>query len=172
VSANNDLLNGVFTIVGGLGLATSAVPPKTVTVIYGKIPKDEKDLESTVLPLIYVTCADRPDRSQWNDTGGAQTAQVTTKLNTYVIEMTIIAASNYDNVTGLPDYLSWRQAIVRAVAGAPSQLQPYLTGALSQVFEVNYDMDPPVDRPAWRDNYDIGCINVSYDVVEPAYGSG
>jgi hypothetical protein len=169
-SNHNDLLDGVTAVVTGLGLTLSTtVPPTLVTVIKGKVPKDEAGLESIVLPVIYVTTGDRPVRSVWNDTGGERTNNVNTKVNTYVIELTQIAAGNLDNTTGLPDYTNWRQQLVRAV-GNPSQVS--VTGTHSEVFEVNYDMDPPIDRPAWLANYDVSNMNISFDVVEPSSGTG
>lgn len=167
-SNNNDLLNGVLAGVQALNLTLSTTtPPKPVTVLIGKIPKDEKSIESDQLPIIYITPADRPVKSIWWDTGvDGQTPRM---LNTYVIEITFIAAGNLDNVNGLPDYTSWRQQCARAV-GNPSQVP--VNGSRSQTYEVRFDMDPPIDRPAWLANYDLSGMNIAFDVIEPAFGAG
>ena len=154
------LLTNATSIASGLSLTLSG--GKKVTVVQGKVPKDEQELDSANLPLLYVTCSNRPVHSEWFATSDLP-SNAPYKKNTYQVEFTMIAASNMDNTTGLQDYLDWRQVIVQNVAGAPPQI------GVSTCMEVNYDQDPPVNRPAWMVNYDTSAINVSYECVEPAY---
>jgi hypothetical protein len=168
VSNWNDLLVGTYNVVSGLSLATTNGTP--VTVITGKVPKKEADIVPENLPLIYVTCSGRPVRSVWNTTADPRANGLNTKLNTYIVELTRIAAGNLDNTAGLPDYLSWQQICVRAVAGSPTEVT--VTGQYSELYEVNYDEDPPIDRPAWYENYDVSALHISFEVVEPCQGTG
>ncbi len=162
MSTKKDLLDGCLSVITGLNLTLVATP---VTVIEGKVPKVEEGLEQRLLPIIYLSCSEQPDRSVWWDTGNGSGPR---KKNDYLIEVSYVAAGNRDPSTGLGSICDWRQEIARNPGGDPKQVGVTISGG--NVYDVDVDLDPVFDRPAWASNYDLGMLHLRFACIEPGGG--
>jgi len=164
MSVNERLLDNSYAVMGTLGLQLGTT---NLTILKGKLPKVERSLEGLSLPLLYVACARMPGKYTRWDTG---TDGVTPRnANDYLIECIAFAAGNRDPITGLDDYLDWRQVVARALGGGPWQVG-YI-GDNCQVYEVETHPDPPIDRSEWMNNYDVTGLHFRFTCIEPAFGN-
>lgn len=130
-----------------------------VSVAARKLPKAEESLDT--LPLIVVAPSDRPPREQPWDSGTAADGNARA-LREHLFDVVVIAAGNRDPVTGLPEYLQWRQKVSRRFG------QPKALTNVAELYDTRVEPMQPIDRAAYAKQYDYSGLTLRFRCVEPA----
>lgn len=142
------ILSSVATAIQGLGLTDWN--GKAVPVVVQKIFSRRRKVDVT--PSMFVSRAQRPERVQplvFGDTVWVW----------YPVLISTVAAGNYDLVSQLDFYLSWRQQLRRAFQSAT------LSG-VSAVWDTNMLPDSLLDEATINKSYDIELLTVEFRTSE------